>query len=178
MNIKTDVINEIIELEGGYVFDHNDSGGETNFGITLAVAIANGYKGKMRDMPREFAFSVYARRYWDSVCGDEISLLSESIVREVVDTAVNMGPARAGKFLQTALNALNKRGSLYSDLVIDGDIGPATVKALRLYLRYRNEEAMLKALNCLQGAFYIELTQRREKDEAFLYGWLLNRVEV
>ncbi len=36
----------------------------------------------------------------------------------------------------------------------------------------------LRALNALQGAFYVELAERRAKDEAFVYGWLLNRVEI
>jgi len=35
---------------------------------------------------------------------------------------------------------------------------------------------MVLALNCLQGAFYVELAEKREKDERFVYGWLLNRV--
>jgi len=35
---------------------------------------------------------------------------------------------------------------------------------------------LCRALNCLQGAYYIELAERREKDERFVYGWLKNRV--
>ena len=41
--MKTKIINEIIGVEGGYVNDPSDSGGETNFGITVAVARQFGY---------------------------------------------------------------------------------------------------------------------------------------
>lgn len=176
MSLKEKVINEIIRLEGGFVDDPNDSGGATNFGITEAVARTAGYAGSMRDLPRELAFEIYSKRYWDAVCGDQISELSEKIAEEIVDTGVNMGTGRAGKFLQTSLNVLNDRARLYSDISVDGVIGPATVRALKAYLDNREEEVLLKALNCLQGAFYIELAQKRSKDEKFIYGWLKNRV--
>lgn len=174
--MKERIINEIIRVEGGYVNDPSDSGGETNFGITVQVARANGYVGDMRDMPREVAFDIYSAKYWDAVKGDELVELSEIVTDEVVDTAVNMGAGRAIKFLQRALNVLNTQGKLYPDLTVDGAIGPATINALRSYLSTRNELVLSRALNCLQGAFYIELAERREKDEPFVYGWLRNRV--
>lgn len=174
--MKNRIINEIIRVEGGYVNDPSDSGGETNFGVTVAVARANGYNGAMRDLPRSTAFDIYSAKYWDVVRADDLAKLSGLVAEEVVDTSVNMGPGRAGKFLQRALNVLNKRGSLYRDLTVDGAIGKDTISALRAYLNERNEETLVKALNCLQGAYYITLAERREKDEAFAYGWFKNRV--
>lgn len=176
--MKNRIINAIIDVEGGYVDDPNDSGGETNFGITVQVARANGYTGDMRDMPREVAFDIYTAKYWDAVRADEVVELSEIVADEVVDTAVNMGAGRAIRFLQRALNVLNTQGKLYPDLTVDGAIGPATINALRGYLSTRNELVLSRALNCLQGTFYIELAERREKDERFVYGWLRNRVVV
>ncbi len=104
--------------------------------------------------------------------GDELVELSEIVAAEVIDTAVNMGTGRAGRFLQRALNVLSPGEALK----MDGQVGPATVGALRVYLRRRDEQTLVKALNCLQGAFYIELAERREKDERFVYGWLKHRV--
>lgn len=178
VDLKTEIINKIIEVEGGYVNDPNDSGGETNFGVTAAVARKAGYAGEMYKMPREVAFGIYATKYWDAVKGDQLVELSEAVAKEVVDTAVNMGPARAGKFLQRALNALNNRASIYADLTVDGAIGPATLSALGMYLGSRKESVLAKGLNCLQGAFYIELAEKREKDERFVHGWLDHRVSL
>lgn len=175
---KEQVINKIIETEGGYVFDPADSGGETNFGITLTVARANGYNGPMIDMPREVAFEIYAAKYWDSVRGDDIYRLSPAVAEEVTDTGVNMGVGRAVRFLQRALNVLNQRASMYPDLTVDGKCGPATIGALATYLSRRDEQVLVKMLNCLQGAFYVELAERREKDERFVYGWFKNRVNL
>ena len=176
--LKEKIINSIIKVEGGYVNDPSDSGGETNFGITYDVARANGYHGDMINMPVSVAFNIYSERYWDSVCGDLILDMSEKIAEEVVDTAVNMGTGRAGEFLQRSLNVLNKGHSLYNNLIVDNDIGPATINALRSYLSKRDEDVLVKMLNCLQGAFYVRLAERREKDEAFIYGWFKNRVEL
>lgn len=173
---KQTIINKIIRTEGGYVDNANDSGGVTNYGITEEVARANGYTGDMRELPWELAYDIYCKKYWDSVRGDDMQIMSMAVTEEVVDTAVNMGPGRAGQFLQRSLNVLNRQGRLYDDLVVDGAVGPATVRALRSYLTHRDELALLNAMNSLQGAFYIELAERREKDEEFVYGWLRHRV--
>ncbi len=173
--MKDRIINEIIRIEGGYVNDPSDSGGETNFGITVGIARAFGYGGLMRNMPRAMAYRIYTSKYWDSVRADD---MPGSVAAEVVDTAVNMGPKRAGLFLQRALNVLNNRAKLYSDIKVDGDIGSATIAALRGYLAKRNELVLIRMLNCLQGAHYIDLAERREKDERFVYGWFKNRVTL
>ncbi len=172
------VIDGIIEREGGYIDDPLDSGGETNYGITIAAARAYGYSGAMIDLPREVAFDIYTSRYWDTVRADDLLQLSAAVAEEVVDTGVNCGTSCAVRMLQRALNVLNKRGALYGDLVVDGRSGPATVGALAGYLATRDEETLVRALDCLQGARYIELAERREKDERFVYGWLKNRVGI
>lgn len=176
--MKSRIIDSILAAEGGYVNDPCDSGGETNFGITAAVARQSGYAGRMRDLTRANAFGIYSALYWDKVKADDLLTLCPAVCEEVVDTGVNMGTGRAGKFLQRCLNVLNKRGSLYKDLTVDGGIGPATISALRAYLNSRDEQTLVKALNCMQGAKYVELAERREKDERFVYGWLKNRVAL
>lgn len=173
-SLKRKAIDKIINAEGGYVNDPKDSGGETNYGITIEVARRNGYHEAMEDMPRYVAYHIYVNRYWDSLSADSIALLSEKIAYEVVDTGANMGVHRAAKFLQRSINVLTSGVSLK----VDGRIGMRTTDALGRYLHRRNEDGMLKALNCLQGAYYIKLAERREKDERFIYGWLNNRVEL
>ena len=174
--MKDEIINEIITVEGGYVNDPSDSGGETNFGITEAVARANGYVGPMELMPREVAFDIYSAKYWDSVAGDELLALSPEIAEEVVDTSVNMGPARAGKILQRTLNVLNQATGLYADVAVDGALGPANIPPSPSNPPSPSPLPPVPPLPFTQGAFYIELAEKREKDERFVYGWLKNRV--
>ena len=175
---KNACISRLLELEGGYVNDPSDSGGETNFGITLLVARENGYSGKMREMEKCLAFDIYAKTYWEGIAADTLLKISPKVAEEVFDTGVNMGPGKAIKSLQRCLNALNNRQRYYDDIATDGKMGAKSLHALGEYLARREEGVLLKALNCLQGAAYIELSERREKDEKFLYGWLKNRVEL
>lgn len=171
---------DLIGVEGGYVNDSRDSGGATRYGVTEAVARANGYKGAMKDLPLSLAKSIYKSQYWDSLRLDDIQNLCPSLCLKLADIAVNMGVKQAGFFLQRLLNALNNEGKLYPDIKADGKVGPATIGTLRAFLSKRTQHGelvLVRALNCLQGGFYISLAERRQKDEAFLYGWLLNRID-
>lgn len=179
MNFSPDtIIDEIIRLEGGYTDDPKDSGGETNHGITIDVARDNGYTGHIKDMSVNFARSVYLAKYWKPIGGDEVLELSEAVAEEMMDTGVNMGTSRAVRYLQRSLNALNKRGVLYPDIEVDGGVGDNTLSALNAYLHTREEEVLVKMLNCLQGAKYVRLSEKNEKDERFIYGWFKNRIGI
>ncbi len=175
------LIDCIIDREGGFVDHPNDRGGPTCWGVTEAVARANGYAGNMAALPRDFAVAVYRRRYVDEPGFGAIIRLSEPIAEELVDTGVNMGPGIPARWLQRILNALNRQQKDYADVNVDGNIGPATLKALSCLLAARGYEgrvAVLRLLNCLQGVRYLELTEGRETQEDFLFGWIMNRVEV
>ena len=163
MSLRDKIIDEIIEVEAGYVNDPNDSGGETNFGITIDVARRYGYNGPMQNLERSIAFDIYVQKYWNKLKLDDIVKLSPLVAEEIADTGVNMGTGRAGRFLQRSLNVLNNRGRYYNDLTVDGAVGPATVRALAAYLNKRGtrgEKVLFNMLNCLQGSFYVELAER------------------
>ena len=167
--------------EGGYVDNPDDSGGKTNHGITERVARNHGFIGRMRDLTAENARQIAKSAYWDVMKLDSVDAVSHDIAKELFDTGFNTGPEQAAIFLQRSLNALNRGGKDYPDVLVDGDLGGKTLHALRAYLSGRwghGEEVMLKALNSLQGAFYIELVERRAKDETFLFGWLKHRVQI
>jgi len=174
------LIDELIAREGGYADNAADKGGPTCFGITEAVARAHGYAGPMKLLPREEAATIYQRVYWLRPRFDEIAKRSWRLAAELFDTGVNMGPAVAATFLQRALTALNRGGSDYPDLVPDGRIGPMTLFALDAFLatrgRANGETVLLRALEALQGERYLRLAERRPANEAFLYGWLANRI--
>lgn len=173
------LLDKLIGVEGGYVNDPNDSGGETNWGITVNVAREEGYTGRMQDMTREQAKHIYTRRYWVKPRFASVSSRSFMIAEELFDTGVNCGTATASIMLQRCLNVLNNQGAFYPDLKVDGAIGGATLGALDAYLKKRGAEGetvLFVMLNCLQGERYIDLAERRQKDESFVYGWIKNRV--
>ena len=174
------LIDGLIEREGGYVDHPSDKAGPTCFGITEAVARAHGYAGPMRKLPRDEAAAIYRRLYWLRPRFDQVARRSARIAAELFDTGVNMGPTVATTFLQRALTALNRNGKDYSDLTPDGRIGPLTLHALDAFLAARGkrggETVLLRALEALQGERYLRLAERRPANEAFLYGWLANRI--
>jgi lysozyme family protein len=173
------LIDDIINREGDYVHHPADRGGPTRWGITESVARAQGYTGPMRILPRDLAADIYQRIYWLAPGFDRIASRAPRIATELFDTAVNMGTATATGFLQRALNALNRSARDYPDILVDRAIGPATLHALDGLLRARGpraETVLLRAIEALQGERYISLAERRPGQEAFLYGWLANRI--
>lgn len=173
------LVEGLVDREGGYVANPADMGGPTRYGITEAVARANGYIGDMRLLPRLEAAAIYKRLYWLRPRFDEVAQRSARVAAELFDTGANMGPAVAVTFLQRALTALNRNGEDYPDLVPDGRIGPQTLAALDAFLKVRGkgaETVLMRALEALQGERYLRLAERRPSNEAFLYGWLANRI--
>ncbi len=178
MNLD-DLIDDLIDREGGYVHHPADRGGATCWGITEAVARAEGHPGPMRSLPRDTAAGIYRRLYWFRPAYDRIASRAPLVAAELFDTAANMGPATATAFLQRALNALNRGASDFPDLRVDGRVGPTTLAALDAFTLRRGkggERVLLKAIEALQGERYLTLAERRPANEAFLYGWLANRL--
>lgn len=179
MSLFDDCFRDLILVEGGYANDPKDRGGETMYGITQAVARAHGYTGPMASLSLADAKAIYRRAYWDALRLDDVAAIAGSVAQELFDTAVNMGTRVAGRFLQASLNVLNREQRDYPDLDPDGRIGPATVDALRAYVRIRGREGvvvLLRALNGLQAARYIEIATANPSQQAFVYGWLRARV--
>lgn len=172
-------IDSLLAREGGYVDHPADRGGPTNWGITERVARAHSYHGRMQDLPRSVARSIYLEQYWEQPRFHLVNEWSAPVAEELLDTGVNMGPAVAARFLQRALNVLNREGKYYPDLVVDGNIGRMTIAALRAYISARGKDGhlvLLRALNAQQGVRYIELAEARPSQEAFVHGWFLHRV--
>ena len=159
------LIDALIDREGGYADHSADKGGPTCFGITEAVARAHGYRGPMRQLPRQEAEAIYKRLYWLRPRFDAVAARSAPVAAELFDTGVNMGPAVAATFLQRALTALNRNGKDYPDLVPDGRIGDQTLAALDAFLAIRGRPSgatvLLRALEALQGERYLRLAERR-----------------
>jgi lysozyme family protein len=106
-------------------------------------------------------------KYWDVNLLDEFP---QAIANEMFDTGVNMGIGRAAKFLQECLNYLNRNGSLFDDLVVDGDVGPATMRALGK-ISESDMDILLTMLNVCQGRHYMEYMKKSPTQEKYARGW-------
>lgn len=102
----------LIGNEGGYVFNANDPGGETNWGISK-----RSYPNvDIKHLTREDAKAIYQRDFWDAGCMDQFD---GAIAFQCFDAAVNHGIPNAIRFLQRA-----------ADVADDGHIGPITIGAV------------------------------------------------
>jgi len=111
----------VLVHEGGYVFNKNDPGGMTNLGCTKATW--EEYCGKpvdektMRGLTVIDVMPLYKTKYWDKVCADDMPMGIDYVV---FDAAINSGPGRAAKWLQSCVGA-----------TVDGAIGRGTLQAVK-----------------------------------------------
>lgn len=110
---------EILRHEGGWADHRKDPGGATMKGITIGTyrqwkgrAVT---KAELRAISDEEVAAIYRRNYWDKVRGDDLPAGLDLVA---FDAAVNSGPARGARWLQTALG-----------VAADGKIGPKTIAA-------------------------------------------------
>lgn len=173
------VVAGVFSIEGGYVNDPNDSGGETNHGITVQVARDHGYYGAMKSLPKGLAQDIYINTYIKAPKYDKILLESPAVGTKLVDMGVNAGPGRSTKWFQQSLNDLSRGGRDYSKITVDGAIGPATIKAYQSLEKKRGDykacELSLKMLDGYQTAHYTMLAQGKS-NSSFIVGWLDHRI--
>lgn len=184
------------QFEGGYSNVKADAGGETYAGIArnfwpkwagwpiidAAKTHASFAQGSLKfsqhlaTLPglTSLVSGWYRSEWWDRMgLGD----LPQSLAGEIFEQSVNMGRGGAGKLLQRLCNAFNydkaTGKAMFEDLLEDGAIGPKTLTALSTMLKRRtNEAALVHALNCLQGGFYIDLAAKSSSQRIFTDGWM------
>lgn len=151
---------KLFGIEGGYVNDPGDPGGETKYGICKRsyphVNIAA--------LTIEQASEIYRKDFWGILRLDRIQ--NQTIAEEIFDTAVNCGPGLAARITQRAINLTNYPES---DIYLDGQIGPKTIAAIN---NHRSPAALYKALNGLQFVHYMKIVEGNPKQEKFFRGWL------
>lgn len=102
-----------VGIEGGYVNDPKDPGGETKFGISKRQYPSLDIK----NLTLEQAKDIYRTDYWGLIAGDQ---LPAWLAADVFDAAVHHGVPRASKWLQEEVGTKP-----------DGVIGAKTVAACR-----------------------------------------------
>ena len=153
-----EIIEKILEHEGGYVNDPLDAGGETNFGIAKRF-----YPNvDIKNLTKEQAKTIYHQDYWRPAKCDEVP----SHLRYIYfDMCVNFGRNGAVKVLQRASNAKNKE-----KIKVDGGIGPATLNAIQ-----NLEIERVRAYRVLRFA---DIVIKKPEQERFWFGWFKRAIKV
>lgn len=181
---KWDVIRDKTAVEAGYVNNAKDLGGETIYGITKATAeeyrhlwSKYNWDGNMQTMPKQLAFEIYDVGWWSKLRLDDVWELSIPLAERIFDFGINAGRANAGRSLQEILNVLNKEGTLWPDIAMDGGVGQKTIDALKAYVNAnrRDPEAIEKLTMMMfsaQNYHYVQISLKRAANEEFTNGWM------
>lgn len=174
------IIGSIFAVEGGYVANKYDPGGETNHGVTKVVARQHGYTGDMKDFSEKLAAPIYYQDYIVKPGYEPFLDLSPAIAEELVDSSVNIGPDKPSRWLQTALNALSNQGTAYRPVPINGKVDAQTVKAFAALQKERGKvlacQLIIKSLDAQQGQYYLAISLSNPKLQTFTAGWMSNRI--
>ncbi len=146
----------VIQNEGGYVFDKNDPGGETKFGITK-----RSYPSlNIRELTLEDAKKIYYRDFWQKGKFEEIS--DDLIAMQVFDLSVNLGIRSAVIVLQRALRSVGK------NVQEDGLMGSQTLLATT----DSEPRCLLAAIKSEAAGYYRQIAAKNPSQQKFLKGWL------
>lgn len=130
--------------EGGWSDNPNDPGGATMKGVTQRTYSdflgRPATRAELRAIPDGHLQAIYRTGYWDKVRASE---LPSGVDFAIYDAAVNSGPARAAKWLQSALG-----------VPADGILGPKTLAAAKA----ADPTALINKIMDLRLAFLKNLT--------------------
>jgi lysozyme family protein len=174
MSTFEEAIPHILKHEGGYVNHVNDTGGATNYGVSLRFLKGIGEIGDfngdgvvniedIKAMTVDDAAEVYRSQWWDKYRYGRIN--DQTIATKVLDLSVNMGASRAHKLLQMALNkAFGLR------LVVDGVIGPNTISVINAIEDDTEQKLLTAYCDCAWG-FYQAIIRNNPSQKVFERGW-------
>lgn len=154
-----DIIDEVIEAEGGFVNHPADRGGITNFGITKRTL--GQWRGRnvrridIERLTKAEAREIIKHRYVD-VQGIH-KLEDADLQAQVVDTSVHSGPVAAVKMLQKGIRAKQ-----------DGIIGPKTLAKIAA----KGVEEVHQRLVIERVKLLGNICVKDPSQNVFLKGWL------
>lgn len=159
----THAIEYVLKNEGGFVFDPDDAGGPTNFGITqadLSLWLKEPASiEEIKNLSVVEAQSIYFAHFWLPLGLDAINPVAVSTA--ILDTRVLHGPYVATSFAQKALNACG------ATLKIDGHLGPVSFSVLNSV----DVKKFVESYVTFILARIDSVVASKPKDEKFRSGW-------
>jgi lysozyme family protein len=161
-NYKT-LIPFILQWEGGFVDDPDDTGGATNKGVTIAtfkkVYGATSTVEQLKKITDEQWTNIFKKEYWDRWRGDDI--VSQSIANIVVDWVW-----LSGTYGITLVQRL-------LSVVQDGVVGPKTITALNA----QDAKKLFDNIKTIRVQYINDIIKKTPKKEKYRKGWM-NRLNA
>jgi lysozyme family protein len=153
--IRDDAIAFVLrpDIEGGYVDDADDPGGETNYGISKKA-----HPGEdIKNLTPQRAAEIYRTEYWNPVARRVVDM-APRLAFVLFDSSVNQGKGAAAKMLQGVLHAAQ-----------DGIIGPRTLDALQDTLDAHDEAWVIEQFMVARAVRYTQTSNWSK----FGKGWMV-----
>jgi len=157
-----DSLKYVLQFEGGFVDDPTDHGGATNKGITQVVYDSFKVKNNrslqsVKNIENGEVENIYKEEYWDICHCDGIR---SPINLLVFDSAIQHGPQRAIKWLQSVLKT-----------TIDGFCGDNTLYALNDLLFTSTVDNIIQQYIQIRENFYKKIIENDPSQKRFENGW-------
>ncbi len=110
--------------------------------------------------------------FWDMLHGDMNP--AQSVAEVLFDFGVNAGVATAVRYLQECLNVMNRMGTRWPDIKVDGKMGPATMQAIAACClqKYKYEDVLIKMFKGRMLNHYYAIMVNDQSQEEFAIGWI------
>lgn len=169
--------NKLQDIEGVESDHPDDPGGHTMYGISEPLAEEYGYDPE--EITEEIAKEILHSEFWESNILDKVTARYEKVAYQIFEFAVHGSSEGSVKSFQRCLNAFNRGEDDYGDISVDGIMGENTISAWRSYHDFRGKkggEIMYRALDSIQGSYYVRLSESDDRFESFIYGWFNKRI--
>jgi len=161
------VLKSVLKHEGLWSDHKDDPGGATMKGVTLKTYSdwlgRPASKDELRNIPDEHLEALYSKGYWAKIRGDEVAAISPGLASCMFDFAVNSGPGRAAKALQSLCGA-----------VTDGAIGANTLAQAKAWVQLMGQQSAINAYQAYRQHYLESLSTF----ETFGRGWTRRVEEV
>ena len=155
------IASHTLKWEGGYVWDRQDPGGETNMGISKRA-----YPDKdIKSLTYEEVLAIYYQDYY--LPSGAALIESLPLASKHYDLCVNMGTRTATRLLQRAANGVG-----LTRLAEDGRPGPLTLQVVNAC----DPAQLLAGLIVVAKDRYRAIIQKRPTSQKYWRGWM-NRLE-
>ena len=146
----------VLKIEGGYVNDPDDRGGETKYGISKRSYPTLDIK----NLTEENAKNIYYEDFW--IINKCNAINNFWLAEKLFSLSINLGCHKAGQILQRALRSVGK------NLKEDGIIGPKTLEATLS----ADPSMLLASLKSEAAGYYRIIVNSNPSQNKFLIGWL------